>query len=185
METGDTLLRALNENDKKAFKVFFESFYPAVSLFASRYLNNANLAEDIAQETFIEFWHRKGIFTDFRAIKAFLYTVARNKCLNLIKQQDVRENILKEIINSDDLFYELILEEETFRIVHLAISKLAPQTRNVIRLTLDGKMNQEIADHLSISINTVKTLKKNAYKELRIQLQGQHFILLIMFQLLQ
>ena len=169
-----------NRDDVKVFKQFFEDFYPSVCVFAQKYLNDAEHAEDLAQEAFIEFWMRKDKFTDIKAIKGFIYTVTRNKCLNDIKLRSIRENILRDKILSDDYFYELILEEETYRIVHQSIDNLPPQSRKIVLLSIEGNKNQEIADQLNISVNTVKTLKKNAYKELRIQLKDHVYILFLL-----
>ncbi|MFR7876784.1 MAG: LuxR C-terminal-related transcriptional regulator [Butyricimonas paravirosa] len=44
-----------------------------------------------------------------------------------------------------------------------------------------GLKNQEIADQLHISVNSVNTLKANAYKVLRDQLHDQYFLSLLFF----
>lgn len=184
MSPDDLKVGRINNDDIKAFKQFFESFYPSVCVFAKKYVNDIDLAEDIAQEAFIEFWKQKGTFADAKAMKGFIYTVTRNKCLNHIKIKGIRENILKKEFPSDDNFYELILEEETYRIVHQAVNKLASQSRKIVWLSLEGNKNPEIAERLNISVNTVKTLKKNAYKELRLLLKDNVFALLLLSILL-
>jgi len=180
MSPDNLIVGPINNDDIKAFKQFFESFYPSVCVFAKKYLNDINLAEDIAQEAFIEFWKQKGNFADLKAMKGFIYTVTRNKCLNHIKIRGIRENILKKEFSLKDNFYELILEEETYRIVHQAVNKLAPQGRRIVWLSLEGIKNFEIAERLNISVNTVKTLKKIAYRELRILLKDNVFALLLL-----
>ncbi|MBN2641854.1 MAG: sigma-70 family RNA polymerase sigma factor, partial [Victivallales bacterium] len=110
----------------QAFKQFFESFYPSLCILAKKYIKDNDLAEDFAQEAFIEFWQRKEEFQNIRSAKGYLYIVARNKCLNHNKIQNIRENILKNNgISPGEYFYELIFEEETYRIVHSAIKTLA------------------------------------------------------------
>ena len=167
------------KDDKKAFKKFFEGFYPSICVFAKKYMQDSDLAEDLAQEAFIEFWKIKDQFTDIHSIKGFIYTVTRNKCLNAIKQRSIREQILNDTIFSDDYFYELIVEEETYSFIHLAVNKLASQSRKIVLLSMEGTKNQEIADFLNISLNTVKTLKKNAYKELRVNLKDYAFAMMV------
>lgn len=165
----------------KAFELFFEGFYPSVCAFSQKYIKDAGLAEDFAQEAFVEFWKKKEDFTDLKGAKGFIYTITKNKCLNHIKQTIIREKILKDEIFSDDYFYEIILEEETYQIVHKAINKLSPQSSKIVWLSMEGNKNQEIADQLNVSINTVKTLKKNAYKTLRMKLSDQLFLLALFF----
>lgn len=184
-DSNHPLIRSIRLGDNKALKQFFESFYPSVCIFARKYVRDINIAEDIAQESFIEFWKRREQFADLRALKGFIYTVTRNKCLNQIKLNSIREDILRNQILSDDFFYEMVQEEETYRILHQAINGLAAQSRRIILLSLKGYKISEIADELNISVNTVKTLKKNAYKELRNKLQGHIFILFLLNQLLR
>jgi len=177
---SDNLPFSINPKiDIQAFRQFFDCFYPSVCIFANKYLKDIDLAKDFAQEAFIEFWKIRVKFKDIKAVKGFIYTVTRNKCLNHIKIRDIRENILREEIYSKDYFYELILEEETFVIVQRAVCNLAPQSRKIVTLSMEGNKNQDIAKLLNVSINTVKTLKKNAYKELRGQLKD-HLITLFL-----
>lgn len=175
MESDNSLVGLISQDDKKAFKQFFEGLYPSVCVFAEKYLKDIDIAKDIAQEAFIEFWKRKEKFTDIESVKGFIYTVTRNKCLNHLKIKGIRENILKNELLSDDHFYELILEEETYSIVHQKVNKLAPQSCKIVWLSLEGIKIREIAEQLGVSVNTVKTLKKNAYKVLRTQLRDHVF----------
>lgn len=184
MELDNAIAAQIQKNDIKAFKQFFEGFYPSVCIFARKYLKDAVLAEDLAQEAFIEFWKRRENFADPKAIKGFIYTVTKNKCLNDIKLRNNRENLLQIANTSDEYFYDLILEEETYSIVHQAVNRLAPQSRKIVWLSMEGNKNQEIAELLNVSLNTVKTLKKNAYKELRNQLKDHILVLALIGHLL-
>jgi RNA polymerase sigma-70 factor (ECF subfamily) len=182
--SNQLLIRNIQLGDSKALKHFFESFYPSVCIFARKYIKDMDVAEDIAQESFMEFWRRREQFYDLKALKGFIYTVARNKCLNQIKLSSIREDILRNQLFSDDFFYEMVQEEETYRILHQAINGLANQSKRIILLSLKGYKNSEIAEELDISVNTVKTLKKNAYKELRSKLQDHVFLLFLLNQML-
>ncbi len=177
MNVNQTLIRNIQQGNQNALKIFFEDFYPSACMVARKYLQNTDQAEDVAQEAFIEFWKRRGQFSSVLAIKGFIYTITRNKCLNLIKTSALHDRLLRQKLVSDDFYYELIYEEETYSIIYKAINKLPPQSRKIISLSLKGFKNPEIAEKLSISLNTVKTLKKNAYKELRSILKDYVFIL--------
>ena len=173
METDNLPYSTDPKIDIPAFRRFFECFFPSVCIFANKYLKDPEVARDFAQEAFVEFWKIRGKFKDIKAIKGFIYTVVRNKCLNYIKTRNIRENILQKEIYSKENFFELILEEETFGFVHQAIGYLAPQSRRIVTLSMEGNTNQEIANILKVSINTVKTLKRNAYKDLRERLKNR------------
>jgi len=178
------LIEDIQQDNNGAFKHFFEGFYPSACVFARKYLRDPDLAEDAAQDAFIEFWKRKDQFTDFKAMKGFIYTVTRNNCLNQIRIRNLREEILKKELLADSFFYELIQEEETYRIIYQAVNGLADQSRKIILLSLKGYKNPEIAGDLGISLNTVKTLKRNAYKELRKKLKNHVFMLILLSRFL-
>lgn len=184
MLSDGTLIRKIQQGENSALKLFFDNFYPSACVFARKYLQDKDVAEDIAQEAFIEFWNRKDQFTDLIGVKGFIYTVIRNRCLNHIKINHIHNEILRENLFADENFYELIQEEETYRILHQAINGLAKQSRNIILLSLKGYKNPEIAEELNVSNNTIKTLKKNAYKELKSKLKDHIFILILLNQFL-
>ena len=77
-------------------------------------------------------------------------------------------------------FLDEITRRETYRIVRESINKLPDRSRQIALLTLQGFSSQEIADQLDVSINTVKTLKKNAYAKLREIISNQYVILILL-----
>lgn len=67
--------------------------------------------------------------------------------------------------------------------MYLAVRELPDRCREVFELHLKGKKNEEIAELLSLSIETVKTHKKNAVRFLK-ERMGNLFVLLVMFRVL-
>lgn len=65
------------------------------------------------------------------------------------------------------LFMNTLLQEELYEYLYKVIETLPFRTKKIIKLTLNGYSNKEIAEALNISINTVKTLKKSGYKKLK------------------
>ena len=75
------------------------------------------------------------------------------------------------------------IEEETYQLVHKAVEQLPKQSCKIIQLSLQGYSNQEIADQLNISINSVRTLKQSAYKKLRGILKEHFYLLPLMLKM--
>lgn len=169
---------AISRKNYKVFGTFFNENFSFLVMFADKYVNDMDVAADIAQDAFIQLWRFEGEFESTEKIKGFLYTTARNLALNHIKHNRIVDEHVKLQEKETELFFrDQVIEEETYQLVHRAVDQLAEQSRKIILLHLQGYSNQEIADQLHISINSVRTLKQNAYKKLR-DILKEHFYLL-------
>lgn len=184
MNSEKEIINKLNNRNTKTLKEFFVDFYPSLCVFTKKYISETDVVEDIAQEAFLVYWERKLKFDDIKVLKGFLYRTARNKSLNHIKLKGLRQEIINSNKDKDELLYELVLEEETYRIIYKAIENLPTQSKRIIELSMKGYKNPEIAEELNVSVNTIKTLKGNAYKTLREKLKDHVFILFLLNQVL-
>jgi len=164
------LCKQIRRGDKQAFRALFDLYFNALAAFGYKYVEDIHAVEDMVQEAFISFWEGREKFDDPSAVKSFLYTSVRNKCLNHIKHQSVRrkhEGSLQYQMESDQYFESHVIEEETFNQLFAEIRNLPASSREIMLLALNGMKNQEIADELQVSINTVKTQKKIAYAKIK------------------
>ena len=172
-------------SDTRNFRIFFDNYFEAVFRFARKYTSDNSIARDIAQDTFIRFYEKKKNFDSVETAKSFVYITARNLCLDFLKHQKIELQYNQAQINKENSYSFLheITYQETLRILRRAIHELPPQSREIIILSLEGKNNNEIAQSMNISVNTVKTLKKGAYKKLKNTLgEDFNFILTLLFQ---
>lgn len=171
-------------SEEKNYRKFFNTYYEAAVRFAAHYLRDDSAAEDIAQEAFIRLHENRTAFNTPEKAKSFLYTTVKNLALNYLRHRKIEQDYLSTLDpeSIERSFLHEITYQETLRLLHAAIDTLPDQTRRIILLGLDGKNNNEIAADLSISVNTVKSLKKTAYHHLR-TLLGNRLILLFPFLL--
>lgn len=152
-------------------------------MYTNRFLPLKAECEDLVQDIFISIWEKKKTFPDEVSAKIYLYKSARNKCYNSIKHNKVKENYaLKAIklLDDDNLFLKQIVEEEIVRKLHNAISLLPERKKEIIKLSLRGVKNNEISERLNIKLQTVKTLKSQAYKILRDQFKDMDATILFL-----
>lgn len=179
------LVKSFVRGDESAFKCLFEDFYPSLCLYAGHYLKNKEEAADIVQESFIKLLNKCTSFQDLAGIKSFLYIVIRNSCLNTLRNKYSHLPITDEYLSIDNERTDyLIMEEETYRILNQAIKKLPPQMNLVISYSIEGLKNAEIAEKMSLSVNTVNTYKKEAYKKLKVILKDHYYILILISELM-
>jgi len=184
MNSEKGIIDKLNKRNTKTLKEFFLQFYPSVCVFTKKFISESDVVEDIAQEAFLVYWESQKQFDELSDLKGFLYKTAKYKCMNYLKLKSLREDILKNVYSDKEALYELILEEETYRIIHKAIENLPVQSQRIIQLSMKGYKNPEIAEEMGVSINTIKTLKGNAYKVLRRNLKECVYVLLLLHQIL-
>lgn len=165
--------------DKSAtFKDFYLHNYGSVFRFVRGMLHAEEGAEDIVQESFfrlLKAW--PGIEADDHA-RGWVFTVARNLSVDRLKSRKHESDKLLETYASEDFFLEQLALQEAVRLLEQAIEKLPAQTGRVVALAYAGKSNQEIVELMGLSINSVKTLKKEGYKKLRAMLGEQYLFLL-------
>lgn len=166
----DRLALQVKNGDETAFKSIFDLFNKRLLYMAKEIVPDPALAEDIVQDAFIKLWDRRKNFNDIMSIKAFLYLCVKNSCRNEYKHAKVVDKYLsrQQMPVEEHIVVSKMIEAEVFNELHKAIEKLPNGCKDVIYLGYFAEMsNQEVADELNISINTVKTQKLRALRSLR------------------
>lgn len=177
------MLLKLHERDERAFSQVFNSYYSAMCLFATPYVGKEH-AEDVVEDVFLKLLLLDFSFNDTAHLKSYLYRSVKNACLDYIKttvRQHERQGIYADEMDDFDKDYATkIMQTEAIRILHQAVNTLPQQTAEVLKLTyLEGMSNQEAADELKVSINTIKTQKQRGLSKLRQILPKDQLNLLI------
>ncbi|MEC3906675.1 RNA polymerase sigma-70 factor [Tamlana sp. 2201CG12-4] len=148
----------------------FKTYYKALTSYAHNYIDSSSECQDIVQEVFISIWEKKTTFSNEVSLKVYLYKSVRNKCYDSIKHKKVKETYAKRVLQElkdDNIFVKHVLEEEMTLKLYKAIETLPKRKKEIIKLSLGNLNNKDIADRLNIKLQTVKTLKSQAYKALR------------------
>lgn len=167
-------LQRLEKGEEDAFRILFGAFYARLGSFACRFVDEQVVAEDMVQDILYDLWMKKLHFENLWALKAYLYNMVRNRCLDFLKHRKVEEKYLQEQRykeNSESFLFQL-LEDEVYFLLRKAIRNLPSQTARVFELMLDGHDNVEIAALLNLSLDAVKAHKKRGKKILRGKLKN-------------
>lgn len=165
-------------------KSLFDEFYDRLVYFSFQLVKDQDQANDIAQECFIKYWHQKdSISLEKVAIKNYLYSTVKNLSLNALRHFKVVSGYAEKHNKTeltDRPIIDAIITSEVIAEIHSAIESL-PENYRIISLLsfLQGKKNQEIADELGMSINTVKKQKQRALQLLKLKLSTDLFIILL------
>lgn len=169
-QPADDILNGINNRDINAYKVLYKEYYRSLVVYAISFVDQKEIAEDIVQDLFSSIWERSMELQSLVALKAFLYNSVKNRCINHIRHNSVKNKYAEQFLNSPEEYTEFesaMEEEEIYRQLFLAIEELPPRCREIFELNLAGKRNDEIAATLNLSIETVKTQKKKAIRLLK------------------
>ncbi|MDR2130114.1 MAG: sigma-70 family RNA polymerase sigma factor [Odoribacteraceae bacterium] len=160
---------------------FYREVYPAVLLFAVKFLDDRAgfLAEDCVQDAVFDAWKRREGFRSLRALKAFLYTSVRHDAVSISRKERSRRRYLS--LQGDDLFFTTsVIEQETLSLLYNALNGLPARERQVLEMSfVEGLKGDEIAEKLGISGSSVKKYKASALRLLRRKLAPAIFFALL------
>lgn len=178
MDTNQTedfkLLARLGNDDEKAFDQLFHKYYPGLVRFSKSLLTaSAEDAEDLVQDVFFKLWQCRRELCIHNALNAFLYTSVKNKVNDYFRKNKIQISVdldlVEEKLTEDYLSpdYLLMYKELNMDMEHM-ISLLPERTQLVFRMNRNDHLSyEEIAQMLSISINSVKTHMYRAIKFLK------------------
>lgn len=168
---------------QKGFDSFFRSYYALFVSFACKYGLGQDEAQDVVQDVLTTYWQQRDDFESVIAAKAFCYRAISNRCLNLLKHEDIKNRYAEDQMQkmqSEEFIQENIIRQEVAFLVRKKIRALSAREQEIVLLSLRDMSNKEIAERLSISVATVKTHKMHAYAQLRAQLEELRFLLFIL-----
>lgn len=184
MIKDELLIDQLNRKDVNAFKELFDRFYRYLVLYAMKWVERQEEAEDIVQDLFVQVWERDTQYSSYYGFKNFLYNSAKNAALDFLKHKNVEEKYIRYTLSHSEAgeVPELeLVKDEVYRRLYQVLDELPKRCREVFKYHLEGKKNSEIAEILQISELTVKTQKRNAMNYIRERL-GTAYLLYILFQ---
>ena len=176
MENEEIIVQKLRNKDKRAFELVFNQYFNVMVLYAARFMDTREEAEEITQEVFVKFWEKCDSLAPDSSVKSYLYRSVHNSCLNAIKHEKVKDGYKQHILQFLESTYQNEVEisdpDELRARIHGEIDKLPPRCSEIFKLSrFEGLKYQEIADHLEISVKTVEVQMGKALKTLRETLQ--------------
>lgn len=169
-------------SDLELVEQLFRQYYKILRVYAFRFVNDWDAAEDIVQDVFVALWNKREQVELEGAVKAYLFKSVYNKSLNHLTSKKYTEEEsteqfadrldtlkVQESNQENTLFMkEIQAEIESF------METLPNQVKKVFLLSRSyGLKNKEIAVQLNLSPKTVEKHLSRALLELRIHLKSK------------
>ena len=171
-DEAQALVKSLKEGTQLAFSIVYKTYAAQTFSLAFKYLLNKELAEDAVQNLFLKLWLKKEEIDETKPINRYLFTMLKNDLLNTLRDSKkniyLLEDCLSMVLELEDNSQNENLKQEQMNIIQQALEQLSPQRRKVFEMKVSGKYsNQEIADKLNLSINTIKFQYSQSLKQIR------------------
>ena len=185
----ESVIRKIGKGEEKAFSLLYDCYYTYLNTVALCYIFNKDVANEIVNDVFINVWHKRSTLT--YPIHYYLVQSVKNGCLNHIRSQRTNERVLsehktqmldfqEEYILSNPTPLQYVESQEIEKEVLKAIDQLPEKCRHIFEQYLfNGKLPDEIANDLLISVSTVRVQLKNAMDKLKVSLNHLIGVLLL------
>ncbi|MEW2922826.1 MULTISPECIES: RNA polymerase sigma factor [Flavobacteriaceae] len=163
-----------NVCEDQVFSSIFKAHSKTVFNYIYYKFGNEEKANDAVQEAFVKLWENCAKVSPEKA-KSFVYTVANNLYLNVIKAEKVRLKYANSVDDhSSNLSPEFLMEEQEYKEkLDNALNALPENQRTTFLLNrIDGKKYAEIAEMEGVSVKAIEKRMHLALKSLREQIDG-------------
>lgn len=183
----NSLVKRLRKKDPEAYAEFLESIEQPLINFIYRYVGNLNTAEDLFQESFVRFLKSIDRFEPTASLKTYIFTIARNLCLDHLKAKknrvedpaiddDDEGQVIKmtELLMTYDNPSKTVEEKEMQERVLSKLQKISEINREALILRLySGFSYEEISEITGVPVGTCKFRVHSAIEMLK-ELMGEN-----------
>ncbi len=181
------LMLRVKRGDRAAFAALVEKFKQPVVNLVTRTLSDANEAEDIAQNVFVQAFKAAPRYEPSAKFSTWLFTIARNFCLNEIRRRarhpadsldggpgDSEESAARQVADRRPTGpVESLLEAELEAKIQEALGDLPETQRTAILLCRQQELSYEdIAQVLGCSLSATKSLIHRGRETLKERLKA-------------
>lgn len=162
------------------FEHIVQDYRERVVRYLAGILDDAALAHDLAQETFIRVHQSMDGLREECACAPWIFRIAHNLAIDRIRSRSSREEVVTSSLDAPEAVSDAIVdcgcvsaenrlgEAEMTACMHSYIRQMPPPMRECLILRdLEGLSEQAVADILGCSVNVVKVRTYRARRQLR------------------
>lgn len=181
------LVQQLKNGNETAYLYLLNTYHRRLHAYALSLVCDQDMAQDMVQNVFIKTWDFRHRLDETYSIQSFLFKSVYNESINYIQKHKARMVLQEKYVASlgeimdqstNDSFDKMLA------IVDKEIGHLPEKCKQVFILSKkEGLTNQEIAEHLSVSIKTVEAQITKAFSVLRKRLGDKYKAVFMLFHL--
>jgi RNA polymerase sigma-70 factor (ECF subfamily) len=180
-----SLLYEIASGNEDAFELLFEQQRGRLYNYMLKITKSKVVAEEIVLDVFLKLWIGRELLPEIKNMDAFLNKVAYNKALDFLKiasrKKEIHRLVAKQIETCQEQEADhKLLDSEYQSILKKALDQLSPQRRIIFTLSrMEGLTNEEIAQQLQLSRNTVRNTLHESLQSIREYLRQNNLLSMI------
>jgi RNA polymerase sigma-70 factor (ECF subfamily) len=178
-QTDRELVTRVANGDRAAVRLLFMRHHARIYRFVARQTGSDMMADDIANEVFLELWRQAPAFEGRSEVSTWLLGIARFKALSMLRKRKevaIDEDAAAAIPDGADSPEVALMKDDKASALRRMVNALPEEHRTVIDLAYyHAKSVTEIGEILSIPVATVKTRMFYARRKLGEALQAAGF----------
>lgn len=162
------IIQKVLEGDNNAFGVLVNKYKNLVFTLCVKMIQDKDLAEDVAQDSFVKAFQKLSKFNGKSKFSSWLYRITYNNCVDAIKKNqkiqtsEIDENTVGESLTGD------ITKKEKEKFIKEALLQLPEQDRAILTLYYyQDESVSDIAKSVGISESNVKIKLHRSRKVLK------------------
>jgi RNA polymerase sigma-70 factor (ECF subfamily) len=153
------LVSAICSGDEQAMARLYERYSSIVYSVALRVLGNAEAAEDILQEVFMQIWRSPDLFDASRgSLPGWLAVITRNRSIDSLRKRRPETNIADVVVCVEPDLVRGADWGRTLEKIRGALGSMPPPQRSALEMAFfEGLSHNEIAEKTGEPLGTIKT----------------------------
>ncbi len=185
MKEEERLLRQIAEGNEEAFAPLFHAYRDKLFAFILKLSGSRQISEDVVQDVFMKIWSKREALSEVDNFNAYLFRMAHNHTLNLLKRRSREVLIRAEKKSNNASPFSRPDNQLIFNNIQIKLQKvveaLPPRQKEIYRLKREqGLKHEEIARQLKLSPSTVKNHLRQALQTIRTKMGDYYPEVLIM-----
>ncbi|MDJ1466632.1 sigma-70 family RNA polymerase sigma factor [Cytophagaceae bacterium DM2B3-1] len=176
------------DGDMEAYAILYRQNFFSMYQYGRKICDNPDLVKDTIQDVFIKIWNNRENLSQTTSIRYYLLTALKRKLLDTLKSAQMRTEVKGDWSESE---LQLAADgedenatEQRDKVLN-AINRLSDHQQRLLQLKFYKNLsNQEIADELGITIQSVYNSVFKTLKNLRQQLSLSDSIWVIVVSIL-
>lgn len=168
-EEETALIARIAAGDKSAFQQIYALYEKRVFFFIKRRLNDPHESADVFHEVMMDVWRQAGRFEGRSKVATWIFGIAHNKSIDLLRKRGRREwdELDENIADDADTAEGVLAAAGDAEVVRGCVEKLKGPAREAVRLAFFEELRyREIAEAMACAEGTIKARIHRAMKDL-------------------